>query len=274
MTIVIEDVYLIHLKEAFRQGAQVGPGAELGKGNVAMNSLSGAIRNHHQSLARTLRAHARGVGGVEPQTERDAFVAFLKGDLLPHARGEERHLYGVVDTLVREHGKATTTMMVDHQFINDYVTKIELVTHRLDSAADNERAQLLCELRELSLRLDAIFELHLAKEERVYLPLIEEHLDEPHQRQILEAIHESYDEEKKMPDDRPLDVRNVVPRERHTLIFGTYTSLKPGDAFILINDHDPRPLYYQFEAEHTGQFAWDYLEQGPEVWRVRIGRRG
>jgi len=77
-----------------------------------------------------------------------------------------------------------------------------------------------------------------------------------------------------MPDDRPLDVRNVVPRERHTLIFDTYTGLKPGEAFILINDHDPRPLYYQFAAEHHGQFSWNYLEQGPEVWRVRIGRQG
>ncbi|MGH7906125.1 MAG: DUF2249 domain-containing protein [Candidatus Binataceae bacterium] len=75
-----------------------------------------------------------------------------------------------------------------------------------------------------------------------------------------------------MPEDRPLDVRNVAPRERHTLIFDTYTSLKPGEAFVLINDHDPKPLYYQFQAEHTGQFSWNYLEEGPEVWRVRIGR--
>jgi metal-sulfur cluster biosynthetic enzyme len=141
-------------------------------------------------------------------------------------------------------------MLVDHDFITDYVTSIELVTHRLESATDNERAQLLRELRELSLRLDAIFELHLAKEERVYLPLIDEHLDEPHQREVLEATHESYEEEKKMRDNCPLNVRDVAPRERHRLIFDTYTRLKPGEAFILINDHDPRPLYYQFEAEH------------------------
>lgn len=245
-----------------------------GKGKVVMSTLAEAIRNHHQSLAKTLRAHARAVGGGESQTERDAFVAFLKGDLLPHARGEERHLYSTVDKLVREHGKPTATMMVDHEFINDYVTKIELIAHRLKSASENERARLLSELRDLSLRLDGIFELHLSKEERVYLPLIEKHLDETRQRQVLEAIHESYEEEKKMQLDQPLDVRTVVPRERHTLIFDTYTGLKPGEAFILVNDHDPRPLYYQFEAEHTGQFSWDYLEQGPEVWRVRIGRRG
>jgi len=41
---------------------------------------------------------------------------------------------------------------------------------------------------------------------------------------------------------------------------------------VLINDHDPKPLYYQFQAEQTGKVNWQYLEQGPEVWRVRIGR--
>jgi uncharacterized protein (DUF2249 family) len=239
-----------------------------------MSTLCEAVRKHHRSLAKALKAHARGVGGGEPQREREAFIAFLNGDLLPHARAEERHLYGPVDILVREHGRPTATMMIDHEFINYYVSRIETVTHRLESAAEKERIQLLNELRELSLRLDAIVELHLAKEERVYLPLIEEHVDEPHQRQVLDAIHQSYEEQKKMPDDRSLDVREVAPRQRHTLIFDTYTGLKPGEAFILINDHDPRPLYYQFNAEHTGQFSWNYLEQGPEVWRVRIGRRG
>lgn len=25
-------------------------------------------------------------------------------------------------------------------------------------------------------------------------------------------------------------------------------------------------------AEHAGAYSWDYLEEGPEDWRVRIGR--
>lgn len=74
-----------------------------------------------------------------------------------------------------------------------------------------------------------------------------------------------------MPD-QILDVRNEIPRTRHDLIFQTYTGLESGSAFVLVNDHDPKPLYYQFAAEHAGQFTWDYLEEGPEVWRVRIGR--
>ncbi len=69
-----------------------------------------------------------------------------------------------------------------------------------------------------------------------------------------------------------VDVRTVPPRERHPLIFEAFENLTPGQGLILINDHDPKPLYYQFQAERTGQFTWTYLEQGPDVWRVRIGR--
>lgn len=69
-----------------------------------------------------------------------------------------------------------------------------------------------------------------------------------------------------------VDVREVVPRERHALIFDTFANLPVGSAFILVNDHDPRPLKYQFAAEHDGEFSWEYLESGPERWRVRIGR--
>lgn len=69
-----------------------------------------------------------------------------------------------------------------------------------------------------------------------------------------------------------IDVRDIVPRERHPLIFGTFDGLLAGEALLLINDHDPKPLFYQFQAESTGAFTWDYLEQGPEVWQVRIGK--
>ncbi len=72
--------------------------------------------------------------------------------------------------------------------------------------------------------------------------------------------------------DQLLDVRAEIPMRRHELIFSTYNGLHAGTGFELVNDHDPKPLYYQFAAEHEGQFTWDYLEEGPEVWRVRIGR--
>jgi uncharacterized protein (DUF2249 family) len=82
------------------------------------------------------------------------------------------------------------------------------------------------------------------------------------------------EEESMSPTDPDLDVRNEIPARRHELIFETYEALDDGEGFVLVNDHDPKPLEYQFAAERAGQFTWDYLEQGPTVWRVRIGKPG
>jgi uncharacterized protein (DUF2249 family) len=70
-----------------------------------------------------------------------------------------------------------------------------------------------------------------------------------------------------------LDVRTLAPRERHPLIFKTFNDLVPGEAFMLVNDHDPKPLYYQFQAELGPIFDWDYVESGPETWRVMVARK-
>ena len=69
-----------------------------------------------------------------------------------------------------------------------------------------------------------------------------------------------------------IDVRTIVPRERHPLIFGTFDTLLPGETLLLDNDHDPKPLFYQFQSESTGEFTWEYVEKGPEVWQVKIGK--
>lgn len=76
-----------------------------------------------------------------------------------------------------------------------------------------------------------------------------------------------------MTTQRTLDVRVIPPREKHPTIFSTFAGLAPGESFVLVNDHDPKPLRYQFDYEYAGQFGWEYLEEGPSVWRVEISRR-
>jgi len=70
-----------------------------------------------------------------------------------------------------------------------------------------------------------------------------------------------------------IDVREIAPRDRHPLIFQTFDELAEGDGFQLVNDHDPKPLYYQFLHERANQFTWEYLEEGPMSWRVAIHRQ-
>lgn len=72
--------------------------------------------------------------------------------------------------------------------------------------------------------------------------------------------------------EQSIDVRAISPRLRHPMIFRTWDELPTDSAILLTNDHDPAPLYYQFAAEYAGHFHWEYLEQGPEVWQVRISK--
>lgn len=71
-----------------------------------------------------------------------------------------------------------------------------------------------------------------------------------------------------------LDVRTVPPRERHPLIFATFDRLAAGEALVLVNDHDPKPLYYQFMAERPGLVSWEPQEEGPERWAILIRKVG
>jgi regulator of cell morphogenesis and NO signaling len=67
-----------------------------------------------------------------------------------------------------------------------------------------------------------------------------------------------------------LDVTKIEPRLKHPTIFETFDSLNGGEAFVIHNDHDPVPLYYQMIAERGKTFEWEYLLKGPEIWEVKI----
>jgi len=67
-----------------------------------------------------------------------------------------------------------------------------------------------------------------------------------------------------------LDVTQIEPQLKHPTIFEHFDALEQGESFIIHNDHDPRPLYYQLLGERGNIFTWDYLESGPETWQVQL----
>ena len=70
-----------------------------------------------------------------------------------------------------------------------------------------------------------------------------------------------------------LDVTKLAPALKHSTIFNRIAELKDGESLTIRNDHDPKPLHYQLQADHGDAYSWEYLEQGPEWWKVRIGKR-
>ncbi len=69
-----------------------------------------------------------------------------------------------------------------------------------------------------------------------------------------------------------LDVTRIEPRLKHPTIFDHFDALDQGESFVIHNDHDPRPLYYQLLGERGNFFTWEYLESGPDYWKVKIAK--
>lgn len=244
-----------------------------------MSKVTQAIHDHHEKLVHSLSGLVVGLTKDAPEAVADELVEFLKRDLIPHTMGEEAHLYPLIEPLIKEYGKATATMSIDHELIQDYARQIDESVRALRGATGPDRESIIDKIQHLSLQLQLLLQFHLEKEERIYMPLLERYASEFQQQQALERMHATSVEQSEGPSEQAevrittsLDVRRLAAAKRHPLIFQTFEALEPGEAFVLINDHDPKPLYYQFKAEREGRFSWDYLEQGPEVWRVRIGR--
>ena len=70
-----------------------------------------------------------------------------------------------------------------------------------------------------------------------------------------------------------LNVTLLEPRLKHPTIFVRFDELHQGETLTIHNDHDPKPLYYQLLGERGNIFNWEYLEEGPELWRVRISKK-
>ncbi|TDB97523.1 DUF2249 domain-containing protein [Actinomadura sp. 7K534] len=246
-----------------------------------------AILDHHERLGRTMADHVLTIARAAdqlaaPHERRDRLVAFCAEEVVPHAEAEEKTLYRAAEDLP-DARLLLRAMLREHTVLKERLAELEAARTPGETIA-------------AASALSALFASHLHKENELLLPaLVDAGVD---LGALLAGMHEILGADAESPrdgadghhctcgghddpgtpgakaelDDGELDVRVLAPAQRHEQIFAAYRALDHGGAFILVNDHDPKPLYYQFAAEHPGDFTWDYLETGPEVWRVRIGR--
>ncbi|HSF26148.1 MAG TPA: DUF2249 domain-containing protein [Actinomycetes bacterium] len=241
-----------------------------------------AIKSHHAQLSDDF---AHGVDRVREAVERlapvtgarDDLLGFITAEVLPHAAAEEATLYGAGEHLPAS-GLLVKGMIAEHRVIMKLTDALAAASTPAETVA-------------AAAAVHAVFEAHLAKENDLLLPalvaggvdiaallegmhdLLGGHAEEVHGGcgcgncgcggggQVAEDIE---------PGD--LDVRQLPHGQRHEVIFTMLGRLEPGQYFILANDHDPKPLRYQLEAQHPDTYFFDYLQSGPDVWRVRIGR--
>jgi len=69
-----------------------------------------------------------------------------------------------------------------------------------------------------------------------------------------------------------IDIRGTTRLKRQQLMFNRFEMLQQGQSFHLLTDNDPKNLHEQLQLRSGDGFTWAYLEAGPAVWRVQIGK--
>ncbi|MFI7294459.1 DUF2249 domain-containing protein [Streptomyces sp. NPDC050121] len=222
-------------------------------------------------------------------------VAFCDRSLLPHAAAEEAALYPAA------HGMPEARLLIEsligeHRCLTALVDALRAAAAPADAAADARALQVL-------------FEEHVAKENGLVLPLLAMTpavslaalLADLHHRfandtgnrnaQEDQDIEEGQDMQEGQTEETggcggvcgcggaeetaepELDVREVPHALRHATVFGALDAVPAGTAMVLLAPHDPLPLLAQIEQRSPGAFAVEYLERGPETWRLRLSHR-
>jgi len=73
-----------------------------------------------------------------------------------------------------------------------------------------------------------------------------------------------------MKTDVFIDVTLLHPQMKHPAIFSAFDNISEGNALVIHNDHDPKPLYHKLIGERGNCFSWTYLHNGPDTWEVEI----
>jgi uncharacterized protein (DUF2249 family) len=249
--------------------------------NEAEVAAVAAVEQHHAQLAGALRLRVEALlgavasGDPAAEQERRELVGWCNRELVPHALAEEKALYPAA------HAKAEARLLVDgmldeHRVITGLVDEI--------SAAEPARAAAA------GYALMVMFAAHLTKENELILPLLAAAPDVA-LADLLAGMHEllggSSDSshaghspaghscgcaEVDGPGYPELDARAIPHAIRHATIFGALDTVRPGGGLVLIAPHDPLPLLGQIERRTPGLFAVNYLERGPQDWRLQFVR--
>jgi len=252
-----------------------------------------AVEAHHAELAAGLaervEALVSAAGRGDPAAAgqaRGALVDWCRHELVPHARAEEEVLYPPAADR-EDAGLLVRSMTDEHETLTGLVDEVA-------AAADDTRAATS------ATALRVVFDSHLAKENELVLPLLAGAADVS-LAELLEGMHELLGAHGHEPHDdadqpglgdegRPahggggcgcghsdeepeLDARTIPHEVRPATLMTALESVQPGASMVLVAPHDPVPILDQIERRNPGGFEVEYLQRGPDAWRLRFSRR-
>ncbi|MEO8697843.1 MAG: hemerythrin domain-containing protein [Acidimicrobiales bacterium] len=155
-------------------------------------TITQPLRDEHAELAphiEALRVAGDAVGQFHPELKRlvDASYEFLVDHLIPHAEAEELALYPAVQRVVGA-TEATATMARDHVEVRTLTDELARYRDELATAPLVD-ARLANGLRRVLYGLHHLVKLHFAKEEEVYLPILDQRLTHSEAEAMFTSMH-------------------------------------------------------------------------------------
>lgn len=258
--------------------------------NITLASSSGdsavldTISQHQAELlgaaaVKTTAFQTAAVGGEDPGRASTDLLAWIESKLLPYLRAETEVLLPALETTAAGEGLRAELSTSNEELLG-LADRIAASTRNADTGAAAAALQIL---------LAGHFELATSKALPALAGASRVSLPELWNQVVLAAggadaqsgttAHEASKHvcECGILDDDgfpELDVRTVPHAIRHATVFGALDAVEKGSGMVLIAHHDPLPLLAQIEARTPGEFAIDYLDRGPEMWRLQFRRTG
>lgn len=213
----------------------------------------------------------KGETSVEDRETLVGVAGFLAKDVVLHLRKEEEALFPSLEEHIGLEGGPTAVMRMEHEDLREKIRSLGDLVEEL-----GESGEVYGQIHETAAYICDLLGEHIHKEDNILFPMAEQLLDEPAVRKVAQRFAEIGGEQQEgaFPDGKVvrLDVRQMPPWERHPKIFEVWESLEVGDTIQLVNDHNPKPLHYEFIMEREGQFDWRSEEKGPQEWVAWIKR--
>ncbi|MFR9775772.1 DUF2249 domain-containing protein [Micromonospora sp. MS34] len=253
---------------------------------AADQTAARSVVRHHAQLAAALDRHvgrivAAAVDGdaVSADNARIDLLGWLRDELLPHADAEETALYPIAADRA-EAALLIRGMRAEHTAIRDLVAELDATT---------EPVRLATTARALA----DVLAVHLAKENELIVPLLVDAADVS-LATLLDGMHDLLGSSASAggcggtcgcggdrTTDAPAPVLSINPRldvrllphdRRHAAVLAALDAMPAGGALVLVAPHAPRPLLTEIEARYQGRMVAEWLQDGPDVWQVRLSR--
>lgn len=156
-----------------------------------MSEITQPLRDEHKELYPHIEALRQAGDAIthtfiaQPErTDLDEVYAFLVHHLMPHAEAEEKALYPVVARVMGA-PEATRTMSRDHVQIRSLTRELGDILADFGGTIEEDQAN---DLRRVLYGLYALVKVHFAKEEEIYLPLLDERLTASEAAEMFERM--------------------------------------------------------------------------------------